>query len=204
MHPPPLSFIHLHSAPPRSIHLQLAYFSLQPTLCNTLNNIRTNILHVISPNLGWKTKSCSFWLKIGSHDILQVVIPNPDLGVWNSNPKTHFWANLSSKSLSCISWILILIPRFVFWISNSKFLLRQIWAKKVKVVRFAWKLAHMVCRRCWYLFQYLFSEFQTENQFLSKFGIKKSNLFIFPENWRTWYFEDADSYSEISFLNFKA
>ena len=35
---------HLHSAPSTS---KLRYLSLHPSLCNTLNNIRTKILHVI-------------------------------------------------------------------------------------------------------------------------------------------------------------
>ena len=73
--------------------------------------------------------------------------------------KNLFWANLGQKSqrfLICqkidthgITRMLILLSIFIFWISNSKFLLGQIWAKKVKVVRFAWKLAHIVSRGCW-------------------------------------------------------
>ena len=42
-----------------------------------------------------------------------------------------------------------------------------------------------------------------KNPFLGKFGPKKSDLSIQPEQWHTWYLEDVDSYSEISFLNFK-
>ena len=95
--------------------------------------------------------------------------------------------------------MLILIPKFFFRISNSKFLFGQIWAKKVKT----WKLAPVVSRGCWFLLQYLFSEFQTRNRFLGRSAPKKSNLFILPENWHTWYLEDTYSYSEISFLNFK-
>ena len=37
LHPPPLSSIHLHPA----------HFNLHPALCNTINVIRTKILHVI-------------------------------------------------------------------------------------------------------------------------------------------------------------
>ena len=118
----------------------------------------------ISQNLGLKIKSCPFWLKNGTHGILEVLIPNPDLDFWNSNPKNHFWANLGPKTQSCpfclkigthgISNMLILIPTLVFWISNPNFLFGQIWAKKVKVVRFNWKLAHMISRGCWFLFQH--------------------------------------------------
>ena len=33
---------------------------------------------------------------------------------------------------------------------------------------------------------------------------KKSKMFVLPENWHTEYLEDADSYSEIGFLNFQS
>ena len=39
-------------------------------------------------------------------------------------------------------------------------------------------------------------------QFWANLGQKKSKLSILPENWHTWCLEDADSYSDISFLNF--
>ena len=38
---------------------------------------------------------------------------------------------------------------------------------------------------------------------MGKFGWKKSKLFVLPENWHTEYLEDADSYCDISFLNFE-
>ena len=61
LHPAPSTSTHLISTsnqlhphlptsfqpPPSSIHLYPAYFSLHPALCNTLNVIRTKILHVI-------------------------------------------------------------------------------------------------------------------------------------------------------------
>ena len=154
MHPTPPSSIYLHPAPSTSkspcssIHLHPAHFSLHLALCNTLNNIWTKTLHVIGqfPQIGRKIKSCPFWLKIGTHGILEVLIPNPDLDFWNSDPKIQFWANLGPKIQSCpfclkigthgISRMLILIPTLVLWISNFKFLFGQIWTKKVKVVRF--------------------------------------------------------------------
>ena len=86
---------------------------------------------------------------------------------------------MGQKSQSCafclkigttgILRMLILIPTLALWISNSKFPFGKIWAKKGKVVHFAWKLAHMVSPECWFLFQHLLSEFQTKNQFLETF-----------------------------------
>ena len=56
LQPAPPASIHLHPAPSTStqliltstssIHFQPAHFTLHPTLCNTLNNIWTKILHV--------------------------------------------------------------------------------------------------------------------------------------------------------------
>ena len=162
-------------------------------------------------NLGPKFQSCLFCLKISTHGISRMLIPNPDLDFWNFDPKIHFWANLGPKIQSCpfclkigthgISRMLILIPTLVFWISNPNFLFGQIWAKKVKVVQFGWKLAHRVSRQCWFLFQHYVSKFPTLNPFLDKFGSKNSKFFIFTENWHTWYIEDADSYSDNNFLN---
>ena len=117
-----------------------------------------------SANFSPKIQSCPFCLKIGALSISRILIPNPDLDFWNFDLKIHFWANLGPKSQSCpfclkigthgISRMLILIPTLVFWISNPNFLFGQIWAKKVKVVRFNWKLAHMISRGCWFLFQH--------------------------------------------------
>ena len=174
MHPPPPSSTHLHPTPPNSIHLHPAHFNLHPALSTSTEPISAstqlsaapstifepNIARnwVISPNLGRKIKSCPIWLKIGTHSILEVLIPNPDLDFWNPFPKIHFWANLDPKIQGCpfclkigahsISRMLILIPTLVFWISNPNFFFGQIWAKKVKVVRFNWKLTHMVSWKC--------------------------------------------------------
>ena len=163
----------MHAAPPSSIYLQPADFNLHPAdfslhvaLFNTLRYVWTKILHVIGqfPQLyAKKLKNVHFWLKISTHGILEMLIPNPDLDFWNSDPKIHFWANLSPKIQSypfClnigthgISRMLILIPALVFWVSNPNFLFGQILAKKVNVVCFNWKLAHMISWGCWLLFQ---------------------------------------------------
>ena len=144
MHPAPHSFMHLH----------LAHFKLHPALRNTLNVIRTDIAQ------NWK---------IGKHGILEVLIPNPDLDFWNSDPKIQFWANFGRKSQSCSFCLKIgthSISRMLILITT-------------------------------------FSEFPIQNPFLGKFGPKKSKLSVLPENWHTWYLEDADFSSDFRFLNFK-
>ena len=115
MHPPPSTSTQLISAP-----------TLQHPQQYSNQNIARN--WAIFPHLGRKIQSCPFWLKIGSHCILEMLIPNPDLDFWKSDPKIHFWANLGPKSQSCpfclkigthgISRMLILIPTLVF--SNFK------------------------------------------------------------------------------------
>ena len=181
LHPHPPTSSQLHSFPPSSLqpspssnHLRLAHFSLHPALCNTLQLSATtqNVARnwEISPNLDQKTQSYTFWPKIGSYGILEVLIPNRELDIWNSDPKIHFCANLSQKSQSCpfclkidthdISSMLIFISTLVFWISNPKLI-------------------------------------------LGKFGPRKWKLSVLSENWYLWRLEDADTYSDISLLNFQ-
>ena len=190
LHPVPSTFTHLHAAPSTSTHLISTSAQLHPTPPKSFQSFPSSLQHpqqylnrniarncAISPTLGRNIQNCPFWLKIGSHGILEVLIPNPDLDFWNSNPKIYFWANLGPKSQTCpfclkigthvISRMLILFPRklilvlvLVFWISYQK-------------------------------------------SILGKFGPKKSKLSVLSENWDTWYLEDADSYFNICFLNFK-
>ena len=89
----------LHPPPPRSF--QPPPSSLQHPQQYLNQNIARN--WAISPSLGRKIKSRPFWLKIGTHGILELLIPNPDLDFRNSDPKIHFWANLS-KSVLSESW----------------------------------------------------------------------------------------------------
>ena len=116
----------LHPPPPSSF--QPPPSSLQHPQQQLNQNIARNC--AISPNLGRKIKSCPFWLKISKHGILEVLIPNPDLDLWNSDPKIHFWANLYPKIQSypvClkigahyISRMLILNPHLDFWNFDPK------------------------------------------------------------------------------------
>ena len=150
----------MHPAPSSSTHPHLAHFNLHPALCNALNIIRTKIFHVIGQFPQIQVKSCPFSLKIGAHGILEVLILDPDIEVstsksvfgqiWVENWKlfilTENWHTCYLEDADSFSDI-------SFWVSNSKSILGQISAKKVKLVRFAWKLAHMVSRGCWFLFR---------------------------------------------------
>ena len=126
---------------------------------------------------------------------------------WISNPKIIFLANLGQNSQSCpfflkigthgILWKLILIPTVVFWISNSKSISGKFETKKssFSVLSENRYTCYLVDSDSF--FNFCFLNFKPK----TKFWPKKSNLSILPKNWHT--LEDADSYSEIIFLNFK-
>ena len=134
---------HFHPAPSTSTQLISTSTQLQPpppslfqpppsSLQHPQQYLNQNIARnwAISPNLGQKIKSCPFWLKIGTHGILEVLILNPDLDFWNSDTKIHFWANFCPKNQSCpfylkigvpSMWrILIPNPDFDFWNCDPK------------------------------------------------------------------------------------
>ena len=95
------------------------------------------------------------------------------------------------------------IQTYIFEIPTPKSIFGQIWAEKVEVDRFSWKLARMASWRCWLLFQHKFSEFRALSLFLGKFGPKKSKLSSLALDWHTECLDDANSYSDINFLSFK-
>ena len=115
-------------------------------------------------NLGQKSQNCPFCLKIGTHGFLEELILHPDLVFQNSDPKIHFWVNLGQKSQSSLFCLkigrhgileeLILHPHLDFQNSDPKI---HFWAnlgQKIPSIRFVWKLACRVFRRCWFLFQH--------------------------------------------------
>ena len=53
-------------------------------------------------NLGPKSETCLFFVKIGPHTISRVVVLKPDLDFWNCDHKTPFRANLSTKVQNCL------------------------------------------------------------------------------------------------------
>ena len=84
--------IHLHPAPSTYTQLISTSTQLQPPPPSSFQPPLSSLQHpqqylnqniarnwAISPNLGHEIKRCSFWLKIDTHNILEVLIPNPDL-----------------------------------------------------------------------------------------------------------------------------
>ena len=123
-----ITSIQLHPPPPSSF--QPPTSSLQ----HPQQYLNQNIAHnwAISPNLGPKTKCYPFCLKTGTHDKVEVLIPNPDLDFRKFDTKIHFWANLGPQSQSCLfclkigTRMLILTATLVFWISNPNFFFGKI------------------------------------------------------------------------------
>ena len=206
LHPAPSTFAQLHPPPPSSfqpppgsIHLHPAHFSLHPGLCNTLNNIWTKILHVIGqfPQIyaeKLKVKSCSFWLKIDSRGILELLIPHQDLDFWNSDPKIHFRPNLGPKIQSCsfclkigahsILRMLIPNPDLDFWNFDPKVHFCGNLGPKIQSCSFCMKIAvQSISRMLIPNLDLDFWNFDPRGQFLYKFWPKNSKLFA--ENWCT-------------------
>ena len=84
LHPPPPSSF---QSPPSSLQHHQQYLN---------QNIARN--WAISPNLGQKSKSCPFWLEIGTQGILVVLISNPDLDFRNSDPQNPFLGKFGPKN----------------------------------------------------------------------------------------------------------
>ena len=78
----------------------------------------------ISPNLGRKIKSYPFWLKIGMHGILTMLILVPTLVFWIANPKSIFGQIRTEKVKSCLFYLKFGTPAHT----------------------------HTVSQRCWFLF----------------------------------------------------
>ena len=98
----------------------------------------------------------------------------------------HNWAispNLGRKIKSCPFWlkigtlgileVLIPNPELDFDTPTPKPIFAQIWAQKFKVVRFVWKLVHLVFQGCWFWIQTLIFEiFDRKIHFWANFGPK--------------------------------
>ena len=116
MHPEPSTSTQLHRSPPAHFNLNLAsstssqliWASTQlPATPPTLFEPQYRTYQAISPNLGQKIEGCLFCLKIDISGNSEVLIPNPDLLFWNSDPKSilsKFGPKKSKLSVSPENW----------------------------------------------------------------------------------------------------
>ena len=134
------------------------------TFIPTLNFWNSNPKIHFWENLGQKSQSCAFCLKIGTHGISRMLILIRTLvfwifnskflfgQIWTKNVKVWVWQKIGTDG---ISRMLILIPTLVFWIFYSKFLFGQTWAKKSQTcLFFALKLTRVVSSGSWLLFRH--------------------------------------------------
>ena len=125
-------------------------------------------------NLGQKSQSCPFCLKIGTHGISRMLILIPALVLWISNSNS-FLGKFSQKSQGCpfylkigthgIFWMLILIQALVF--SNFK----------PKSLGY------------WFLFWDLFFEIPNLNPFFRQIRVRKVEFSILSGSLYTEYLE---------------
>ena len=216
MHPytAPSTSTQLHSPPPSLF--QSPPSSLQHLQQYLNQNIARNCS--ISPSLGRKIKSYPFWLKIGTLDIVEVLIPNPDLDFWNSVPKINFSANLGLKIQNCsfclkisahsITRMQIPNPGLDFWNSNPK---SHFWAnfgRKSQSCSFLLKIGTHDILTMLILIptivfwiantKSIFGQIWTEKVKVDCFAWNLAHLHI-----HTQYLEDVHSYFDISFLTFQ-
>ena len=95
---------------------------------------------------------------------------------------------LSENWCTQISRMLILNSDLDFWNSDPKPILPENYY--TKYLKDADSEPRLRCLKFW-----------PQNQFLGKFGPKKSKVSVLSENWYTWYLESADSESGLSFWN---
>ena len=149
---------------PAHFNLHSAHLSLHRALYNTLNVIWTLISQVLGHFPKFRPKNSKLSMltenlkELGDadsksgHSFLKFGPRNPFLGKFGQKSQCYqFCLKIGTQSLSRM---LILILSLVFWTSYPKFILGQIWAEKVKVVCFAWKLAYGISRGCWFLLRH--------------------------------------------------
>ena len=126
-------------------------------------------------------KRFSFCLKIGWYTwYLKMLIFLSTIVFWISDPKTHFLVNLGEKVKSFLG-------KFRPKNQSSPFFL---------------KIGTDGILRMQILISSLVLWISNRESILGKFRPK--TLFVLPENWHTWYLENADSYFNVLFLNFKS
>ena len=148
--------------------------------------------------LGPKIQSCMFCLKPDARSTSRMLIPNPDLDFWNFDPRTCFWANLSPKIqifLFCLKVIIVSQGcGFRIQIPNL--------GPKIQSSLLCLKIGTHSISRMLILIPTLVFWISNPNSLFGQIWAKKVK-YVSIENWQTWYIEDADSYSNISFMNFE-
>ena len=99
--------------------------------------------------------------------------------------KSAISPNLGQKIKTYLFWLKtgthgtldVLIPNPDFEIATSKSIFGQIWDQKFRVVRFVWKLVHMVSQGC--RFQICTSIFEILTPFWANFGRKSQSCSFF-------------------------
>ena len=94
LHPAPSTSTELHLAPSNSTQFILISTQLHPRPPRSFQPPPSSLQHpqqysnqniarnwAIFSNLGRKMQSCPLWLEVGTHGILEVLIPNPDLDI---------------------------------------------------------------------------------------------------------------------------
>ena len=147
----------LRNCTPSSIHLHAAHLSLHPSLCNTINVIRTKISHVFGQfsEIWADRKNCA-------GGILVVLIPNLDLNFWNSDPKIQYLGKFGPKNYklsallkdwhTCIWRMLILIATLVFRIATLNPFLGKFGSKNSKLSVFPknWHIWYLEDADCYF------------------------------------------------------
>ena len=75
--------------------------------------------------------------------------------------------------------------------------------RKIQSCLFFLKINNMVSSRFWFRIQTYIFKIPITKPIFGQIWAKKSKLFVLSETWNTWYLEDCDSYSDISFLKFQ-
>ena len=119
----------MHPPPPSSIHLHSAHFNLNPAPPSSFQPPPSSLQHFkryknqniarnwkISLKLGGKIQSCPFYVEIGIHGIMEVLIPNPQLKFWNSDTKIFFLSKLAPKKSN---WSVVSENRHIWYLGEA-------------------------------------------------------------------------------------
>ena len=132
-----------------------------------------------------------------------MLISSPDIGFRNFDPKIHLEANFGPKSQRCpfclkngthgISSMLILIPNYFSEFQILISFLGKFGPKKVKVVRFNWKLVHMLSWKCRFRIRTWIFEIPIPKFIFGQIWVEKIKVVCFSwklarmASWQCWF-----------------